>query len=148
MSKREVFPTFCAAGYLLLWMWRLIRPLLGIVVLGLLAGGVILNMTSGRALESELAQIREKGEPISLREAAPSMVPDDENAAPIYKKAFLSLPRLVPASPTTGRVNPQLSPDDERLLRRLLSDRNERPGNVSMQQLREVLAGTEAALAL
>src|SRR5207302_7054279 len=67
----------------------------------------------------------------------------DENAAPLYKQAFLALPRLVPASPSTGRMNPQLSPVDERLLRRLLSDPNERPGNVSMQQVREVLSGTD-----
>src|SRR4051794_14561930 len=108
MSKQEMFPTFYAVGALMRWMWRLIRPLLAVSALLLVAGYVVLNIRAGRSLESELAQVRERGEPISLREAAPPAVPDAENAAPIYEAAFRQLSRLVPASPSSRGSQPQL----------------------------------------
>ena len=71
-------PTFYAVGYLLRWLWRAIRPLLAVAALSMLAGYVYLNVSSGRALESELARIQSKGEPLSLREAAPPAVPEGQ----------------------------------------------------------------------
>jgi len=90
------------------------------------------NRTAGGALERELAQLREQREPLSLREAAPPQVADEENAALLYAQAFERLPRLSPASPSTGRLNPQLSAADERLLKEVVPERGERSGNVSM----------------
>lgn len=41
-----------------------------------------------RKIGAEIAKIKEKGEPVTLAELAPPPVPDDQNAAIIYEKAF------------------------------------------------------------
>lgn len=46
----------------------------------------------GRRVADEIAKIKAKGEPVSLVEAAPPPVPDAENAALVYAKAFALLP--------------------------------------------------------
>lgn len=43
--------------------------------------------TSGK-INAEIAKIREKGEPVTLSQLEPPPVPDNENAAIIYEKAF------------------------------------------------------------
>src|SRR5436305_86803 len=143
MSRHDVFPTFYLTAFLLRRIWRFFRPLLAIAGLLLLVAYVVVNRTAGAALEREMAQLREQGEPLSLREAAPPQVADEENAALLYAQAFERLPRLSPASPSTGRPGPQLSAADERVLKEIVPERGERSGNVSMSQVRGLLAGTE-----
>ena len=41
----------------------------------------ILNYISGRKVEKALQEIRDKGEPLTLAEMAPPVIPSDENAA-------------------------------------------------------------------
>src|SRR3712207_1071300 len=88
------FPTFRAAA---------LRPRryarwLGFFCLGwlfvLLLVYVITNAAGGRALERELARIRERGEALAVRELAPPPLPDAENAALVYERAWRRLPRF------------------------------------------------------
>ncbi len=51
----------------------------------------IRTVTAGADLEQRLTQLREHGEPIALSELAPQYIPDDENAATYYRKAFEKL---------------------------------------------------------
>lgn len=46
------------------------------------------NITLGLALERELSAIRDRGEPLTLEQAAPEMPPDSENAAYVYEEVF------------------------------------------------------------
>lgn len=46
------------------------------------------NITLGLKLERELAAIRERGEPLTLAQAAPPMPPPSENAAYVYEEVF------------------------------------------------------------
>lgn len=147
MSRQEIFPTFYSTAYLLRRIARFCGRLLPVAGLLLLAIYVVANQTAGSALERELARIREQGEPLTLREAAPPPVPEDENAAVLYARAFERLPRLVPA-PSSGQPNPRLSSADERVLKALFSERGNRVGDVPIAQLRDLLTGTDEALAL
>lgn len=47
-----------------------------------------LNYSSGRKLERELKALKDFGAPLTLAEIAPPAVPDEENAALLYQKAF------------------------------------------------------------
>lgn len=47
----------------------------------------------GRAVEMEIARIRQSGEPVSKADLIGEAIPDDENAANIYMKCFSALPR-------------------------------------------------------
>ena len=47
-------------------------------------------------IEKELSRIRAEGEPVSLEELAPPLIPEDENAAFIYEKAFQKMERIPP----------------------------------------------------
>lgn len=67
----------------------------------LLVAYVAANVRSGRVLENELSAVRERGEPLSLKEAAPPLIPDAENAAVLYGRAFKMLPKLSDAEQTT-----------------------------------------------
>lgn len=42
----------------------------------------------GRQLEAKLAELKAQGMPLTLAEAAPQPVPDDQNAAVSYQKVF------------------------------------------------------------
>ncbi len=46
------------------------------------------DYTLGKRLEAELAALKAAGMPVSLAEAAPKPVPDDENAAVLYQQVF------------------------------------------------------------
>ena len=50
-----------------------------------------LNIYASTLLNRELSAIRQKGEPLKLAEMEPPAVPDSQNAALIYKRAFDSL---------------------------------------------------------
>lgn len=47
-----------------------------------------LNWKLGRELKAELERIKAAGEPLTMLEAAPQPVPDDQNAAALYQQVF------------------------------------------------------------
>lgn len=49
------------------------------------------NFWLGRQLKAKLAQIADSGAPISMKQVAPPPVPEEQNAAPLYQKAFDAL---------------------------------------------------------
>src|SRR5439155_807371 len=107
---------------------------------------VVTNSLAGRALEGELALVRSEGAPLSLREVAPPSVPDNENAALLYQQAFQRLPRL--AKPGAVHEPARLDQKDEGTLRIFLAEDGNQRKRVSLAQVRQALAGTDAALAL
>ncbi|MGD9496904.1 MAG: hypothetical protein AB7Y46_11430 [Armatimonadota bacterium] len=99
------------------------------------------NITLGLKLERELQAIRDRGEPLTLEQAAPAMPPDSENAALIYNKIFRledwaftgaiqnpepdptpSLLSEVPAEFTQARDRPEQVSDPDAILRRAMQD--------------------------
>lgn len=64
------------------------------------------NITLGLKLERELQAIRDRGEPLTLAQAAPEMPPRDQNAALIYNQIF----RLEPWAFTGRTDDPQPDP--------------------------------------
>ncbi len=75
---------------------RILKKILkwtGIVIGGLLILSIIihtvLNIVWGRELRAKLAELKAKGEPITIAEIRPAPVPDNENAAVLLNKAFL-----------------------------------------------------------
>ena len=70
------------------WLWRKTwRYSLGLLIL-LIIAHIIFNFIAGRKLEAELQKIRAAGAPLTIMEAAPPPVPDNENAAALYLWAF------------------------------------------------------------
>jgi hypothetical protein len=88
------FPTFRGLPKVILlfplriWRktWRFSLTLLILLVLA----HTIFNFIAGRKLEAELNHLRQAGEPLTWVEAAPPPIPDAENAAVLYQKAFKS----------------------------------------------------------
>ena len=70
----------------------LLLPLVGFyaICVSMFAPCKALNME----VEKELSRIRAEGEPVSLEELAPPLIPEDENAAFIYKKAFQKMEEI------------------------------------------------------
>jgi hypothetical protein len=95
----SAFPTFAAAPRTLpralwraaTWLWRKLWRPPAIVLAVLIVAHVTLNVISGRRLEAELNKLRARGAPLTLAEAAPSSVPDSQNAAVLYLRAFAQL---------------------------------------------------------
>jgi len=94
----SAFPTFRAIPRGLLaaprWIGRLLRRKwrpIAVVLAVLIAAHIVLNIVAGRRLEAELSRLRAEGAPLTLAEAAPPKVPDSENAAVLYRKAFEGL---------------------------------------------------------
>ena len=94
----SAFPTFRAiprgllaaprwAGRLLRRKWRPIAVVLAVLI----AAHIVLNIVAGRRLEAELSRLRAEGAPLTLAQAAPPPVPESENAAALYQKAFRGL---------------------------------------------------------
>jgi hypothetical protein len=142
------FPTFRAATVRARRSGRWV----GLFCLGwlfvLLLVYVITNATGGRALERELAQIRDRGEALTVRELAPPPVPDAENAALVYQRALLSLPRQE-AVRSGGREPWRLMAQaDENALRDFTAAEPAKQRGVSLDQVRQALAGTEETAAL
>jgi hypothetical protein len=153
MTHADRFPTFRATARLLSslfrWTWPIVRPILAVLVVLGLAAYVVTNVTAGRELERELSLIRQRGEPLTLAEAAPPPVPNDENAALVYEQAYQRLPRRVEYAPRVATLREQrLAQQDEKTLSDFFSAKPERRGGVTMAQVRQTLAGTEDALAL
>lgn len=73
------------------WMGRVARKAakpVGAVLVLLLAVHAVLMVVWGRQLEDRLEQIREKGEPATVADLVRKPIPDGENGALIYEKAF------------------------------------------------------------
>lgn len=85
----KYFPTFKAFG-----RWFALRVLpklfLGLLVLFVLLAipWVSYNQKWKHRLEAELASLRAQGAPLSIVEAAPKAVPEDQNAAAVYQEVF------------------------------------------------------------
>jgi len=88
----SAFPTFRAMPRWLVrsvvWLWRKTWRYVTAVVGLLVIAHLVLNVVAGRRLEAELARLRAEGAPLTLAEAAPPKVPDSQNAAVLYQKAF------------------------------------------------------------
>jgi len=70
-----------------------------IFFLALIAAHQIFNLIAGLRLKAEFRRIRASGAPVTLAEAAPPKVPDDQNAALFYQRAYEGLhgwPELQP----------------------------------------------------
>ena len=72
--------------------WRHIKWELGVIILLVLvlppAAWFYRDYALGKRLEAELAALQAQGMPVSLAEAAPKPVPDDQNAAVLYQQVF------------------------------------------------------------
>jgi hypothetical protein len=165
VRQTGLFPTFRAAARTLrqrrraarqaAWIGRRTRSFLsgvawsaaGLTCLLLLAT-LITNGIVGQALEQELARVRERGEPLTLREIAPPPVPDAENAALVYEQAFNRLPRLEKASLSGSPVTMRLAHEDETVLGQFVSDEAKKRAQASVPRVRQALGGTEEALTL
>jgi len=78
MKKKRLLP---------LWAWFAI-PIISALVAYLIAVAV-----TGARVEGELRRLKASGAPVTLTEAAPPSVPDDQNAAVLYEQAFQWLPQ-------------------------------------------------------
>jgi hypothetical protein len=150
-----LFPTFRAAARHAPQVRRRARRIFSRLARGaaaltclLLLTTLVANGVAGRALEQELARIRDRGEPLTLREVAPPPVPDAENAALVYEQAFRHLPRLERASQATDPVAMRLDHEEDAALGLFVSGDAAKREQVSVPRVRQALAGTEEALAL
>lgn len=69
---------------------KTVKALVALVLLLFVANG-LLNYYWGRQIESRLAAIKAAGQPTSLADLQSQSVPDRDNAAPIYKRAFKAM---------------------------------------------------------
>lgn len=113
------FPTFLAVAR---WLVR-IAPQVGLGALVLLVLLAIpwtyFNIKWGRELEAELADLKEQGAPVTIMDAVPEPVPDEQNAAVVYEELFQV--RHVWAEPAHKPTNTPKSPLSE-LTKRLTYD--------------------------
>jgi hypothetical protein len=65
--------------------------LIALLVVVALAAWLIISSGGGRRSQSALARIKASGAPTTWAEAIPKPVPDDQNAAALYEKAFAAL---------------------------------------------------------
>ena len=66
---------------------RRYKPILAVLIILVIAHGAA-TFVLGRRVKAEIAAIKAKGEPVSMAELGRPKVPDAENAAVIYAKAF------------------------------------------------------------
>lgn len=122
------------------------RPAL--VLLVLLLVYVVADVTARWELEREIARLRAEGAPVTLAEVAPPPVPDSENAALLYERAFARLPRLERRDSSDPTSDLRLSDADAQVLFDFFGTNREKRRAVSLVELRRVVVGTEDALAL
>lgn len=65
--------------------------IIGVLVLVLFAANGLLNYYWGRQIENRLAAIRVAGEPVSLADMQGRAVKEQDNAAPLYRRAFKAI---------------------------------------------------------
>ena len=91
LDLSQQFPTFIrmGKGIFRISKWIIPRLLVLALVLAVIHGTATIIL--GRRLEAKLAAIKARGEPVSMAELGKPKVPDAENAAVIYAKAFEKL---------------------------------------------------------
>jgi len=131
--RRESFSIFGRMGK---WCWR-VAPKVGVGLLVLLALVAIpwtyFNIKWGRELEAKLAELKAQGMPLTLAEAAPKPVPDEENAAVLYQKVLgeFSSPGLMTERRHIGGIT-----EEEHYL---IADYI-KTGRAARRQIREILS--------
>lgn len=116
--ERDPFPTVRRIGRWLTrgWPRRLRRLGIALLVVFVALGipWTYFSVTLGLKLERELQAIRDRGEPLTLEQAAPEMPPLSENAAYVYEQAFRVLQKwpqapegAIPGTPLTD-LNPPM----------------------------------------
>ena len=100
------------------------------------------NMVQSHELEAQLADIRAKGEPLTLAESAPPLVPDAENAARVYQQALDLL--------AARKSGPEKTQDAEetQAVSDFVRSASKEPVPVPVGQIREILAERTPILAL
>ncbi len=86
----------------------------------------------GRQLQAEIDAIRRRGEPLTLLEAAPKPVPDDQNAAVLYQQVFHAT--FSPAH--SNRIFPEFNETEQQILDTF----RDRPNSTDAEWLRQKLA--------
>jgi len=117
LDLSQQFPTFIRMGKGIFRISKWIIPRLFVLALVLAVIHGTATIILGRRLEAKIAAIKARGEPVSMAELGKPKVPDAENAAVIYAKAFEKL---------SGRTAEQ----DIKMLERFLSaeEREKNPG--------------------
>lgn len=105
------------------------------VVLLLFVANSLLNYYWGRQIESRLASMKAMGQPTSLADLQSQPVPDRDNAAPIYKRAFKAV-----SDPTTKRDMEALYP--------VLYSKSAAPTPVNWAKAKSALARCDRIFAL
>lgn len=62
---------------------------LGALILLLIALHIVLNIVFGIQLRNTIRDLKAQGKPMTIAEITPAPVPDNENAAKLYQKAFM-----------------------------------------------------------
>lgn len=81
-----------------------------VIVLVLAAADLVLTLVLSGKVASEIAKLKASGEPTTIAEIAPKKVPDSENAAVIYAKAFEEMERSL-ADEDSEDLSALLSPE-------------------------------------
>lgn len=145
-SRLSLALGFCA--HVARRIWHATRaPVRGILAAMLLLYAVAFGAATWE-LERELARLRAAGARLTFAEVAPPPVPDAENAALLYDRAYARLPRLERFDPSDPSSSLCLAEPDSQILSDFLSSNREKRRGVSLLDLRRALTGTEDALAL
>lgn len=77
-------------------MWKTLAVWVGVFVVILFITHTVMVSATWKRLEAELAYLKSKGEPLTLRELVGPKIPDAENGAVIYEQAFqmMKLPQM------------------------------------------------------
>lgn len=77
-------------------MWKTLAVWVGVFVVILFIVHTVMVIATRKRLEAELAYLKSKGEPLTLRELVGPKIPDAENGAVIYEQAFqmMKLPQM------------------------------------------------------
>lgn len=84
---------------------KVIGIIFGSLITLIIAAHIILNITFGIQLRNKLAELKAQGKPMTIEEIVPSPVPDKDNAAVFYNKAFILM--------TTGEGGKPYIPNKE-----------------------------------
>ncbi|MFH1226528.1 MAG: hypothetical protein V1701_01325 [Planctomycetota bacterium] len=112
---------------------------IGVLALALIAivTNAILSCSANKELEQELADIKASGGALKFEELAPPAIPDEENAAPLYEKAFALL------------KSDKLSPEEEKVWNKITaSERGKEWAETDRSILKGLLARNQNVLEL
>lgn len=108
---------------------------LGALVLVLFVANGLLNYYWGRQIEARLAAIKAAGQPVSLADLQSQSVPEHENAAPVYRRAFKAM-----SEPATAR--------DIDMLNRVLYSHSQTPSLADWAKAKSALTRCDRLVAL